>query len=528
MDVAQESGVATRTRCFADERLLFPTIMGGGCAVFDADGDGDLDIYIVNGNEVLPSTAGGTDVSNRFFRQESPWRFVDATEESGLGDRGYGMGATVGDIDNDGDIDVFVTNYGPDRLYRNRGDGTFEDATAASGLGVPGWSVSAAFADIDRDGLLDLHVVQYLEYDPSVRCSDNAGRPEYCGPLSAPAARDRLFRNEGGGRFSDISESSGIASVAMAGLGVVADDFDGDGWVDLYVANDAYANNLWVNQRDGTFVDDAVLLGAAYNLNSQAEAGMGVVAADLDGDTWIDLFVTHLMMESNTYYRNLGGQAFEDSTGKSGLGASSMNFTGFGVAAADLELDGDLDLLVGNGRVRRGERHENASVPSPLEDYAEPDLIYRNDGDGRFRVSAEIAPAFSGAIEVTRGVIAADLDADGDLDAVITRLEGPVQLLRNDAERVGSWLRVRAIDPALGRDAIGARVSVPDGDRTRVRTVTHAQGYATAGPAEVHFGVVGSPTSLRVRWPGGEAEEFDLPGLDRALVVRRGEGRSVP
>ena len=294
--------------------------------------------------------AGVAEPVNRMFRQDETGRFVDVTEHSGLGDGGYGMGVAVADFDNDGLDDVYVTNDGPDRLYRNLGDGRFADVTEQAGIDVPGWSASAAFLDYDVDGFLDLFVTQYVDYDGSLECRGDAGRPEYCGPKESPPLHDVLLHNNGAGTFSDVSVASGIAMARAAGLGVACDDFNGDGRVDIYVTNDAYANHLWINRGDGTFSEQAVLFGAAYNFNGQAEAGMGIVSADFDHDGNVDLFMTHLVSESNTFYRNLGeGRGFTDESGQSGLAATSMVFTGFGTVALDADLDGDLDLAIVNG-----------------------------------------------------------------------------------------------------------------------------------------------------------------------------------
>ncbi|MCH7572182.1 MAG: VCBS repeat-containing protein, partial [Planctomycetes bacterium] len=321
----------------ATGELHLPEIMGGGCAMFDFDHDGDLDIYLITANDTLPEAGIADHPVNRLYRQEADGRFTDVTAESGLGDGGYGMGVAIGDIDNDGHPDVYVTNYGPDRLYRNRGDGTFEDVTEAAGIDVDGWSCSAAFFDYDRDGFLDLYVTRYVDFDPRKRCSDAAGRPDYCSPKVFGPVADVLLHNNGDPGtpgFTDVSEQAGIASAAAAGLGVVCEDFNQDGWPDVYVANDLYANHLWINQGDGTFRDMAVIMGAAYNLHGQPEAGMGVVAADFHGHGQLVWFMTHLPTEINTLYRNLGGDVgFEDVTGSAGLGASSMEYTGFGTAA---------------------------------------------------------------------------------------------------------------------------------------------------------------------------------------------------
>ncbi|MEE8166366.1 MAG: VCBS repeat-containing protein, partial [Myxococcota bacterium] len=315
VDVTATTGVDFIHTTGGTGELYLPEIMGGGVAVFDADGDDRLDLYFTNQNGLLPKLEPSTTDVNRLYRQMPDGRFEDITEASGLGDGGYGMGVAIGDVDNDGDLDVYVSNYGADRLYLNDGGGVFEDATERSGIIIDGLSASCAFFDYDRDGDLDLYVAEYVLWDETQRCTSRSGQRTYCGPLSFRAARDHLLRNEGGGRFVDVSEESGIARVFAAGLGVVIEDFDHDGWPDLSVANDGYANNLWLNQRNGRFVDDALMLGAAYNDMGQPEAGMGVLAEDLDRDGRVDLFVTHLDEETNTLYRGLPGRTgFADAT----------------------------------------------------------------------------------------------------------------------------------------------------------------------------------------------------------------------
>jgi len=510
--------------------LHLPEVMGAGVAMLDIDNDGDLDLYFTCGNtDPVAGAVGTAGPTNRLFRRDAPWVFVDVTAGSGLGDPGYGMGVAVGDIDNDGDVDVYAANLGPDRLYRNRGDGTFEDVTARAGIDVAGWSCSATFLDYDRDGLLDLYVTQYVEYDPRRRCWDHAGRPDYCGPQAYRPVPDVLLRNNGDGTFADVSGAAGIASVACAGLGVVAEDFDGDGWVDLYVANDAQPNQLWLNHRDGRFVDAAVELGCAYNLHGQAEAGMGVVAGDMDGDGLVDVFVTHLGAESNTLYRGLGDAGFEDATGPSGLGSPSLPFTGFGTVAADLDLDGDLDVVVVNGRVVRGEPWPPAPDP-PWDRFAEPNLLYVNDGRGVFEPAGELAPALCAAAEISRGLAAGDLDDDGDVDLVVANVAGAPRLLANQAPRRGRWLAVRAVDPRLGRDALGARITVVAGGRRWSRTIHGGGSYLSSGDTRAHFGL-GDATSIdavTVRWPDGMLERFEVACADCAVVLHRGQGSELP
>ncbi|MCH8344799.1 MAG: CRTAC1 family protein [Planctomycetes bacterium] len=518
----------------ATGELYMPEVIGPGAALFDFDNDGDLDIYLINGNHGLPDAVVEQIPTNRLYRQDPDGRFVDVTAESGLGDGGYGMGVAIGDIDNDGDADVYVTNYGPDRLYQNRGDGTFEDITESAGIDVPGWSCSAVFLDYDRDGFLDLYVTQYVEFDPLLRCFDEAGRRDYCGPKSFPPIHDVLLHNNGssgGPGFTDVSEQAGVASVAAAGLGVVCEDLNDDGWIDVYVANDAYPNHLWLNQRDGTFREAALMMGAAYNMHGQSEAGMGVVAADFDNDSRFDLFVTHLRVETNTHYRNLGrGLGFDDVTGETGLAASSMEYTGFGTAALDVELDGDLDLVVANGRVNRVDPLPDSSLDPPWDLLAEPNLFYLNDGRGRFELIERPVASLCGLIEITRGLAIGDIDSDGDLDILISNVQGPARLYRNTSPRNGHWLVVRATDLGLRRDAIGARVTVFCDGRPLVRTITRGFGYLSSSDPRAHFGLgdVDRVDRIEVRWPDGARETFPATDVDRIVQVTRGTGMRQP
>jgi len=529
-DVTETSGVTFDHTTGGTGALYLPEIMGGGVAVFDADGDDRLDIYLSNQNGLLPRLDASTTDHNRLFRQRVDGRFEDVTEASGLGDGGYGLGVAVGDIDNDGDRDVYVSNLGADRLYRNDGSGVFEDVTAESGIEIDGFSASAAFFDYDRDGNLDLYVAQYVIWDDGVRCTASSGQVTYCGPTAFQPTSDYLLRNEGGGRFVDVSEASGIARVSASGLGVLIEDFDLDGWPDIYVANDAYANNLWINQRDGRFVDDAFVLGAAFNNQGRPEAGMGVLAEDLDNDGLVDLFVTHLDQETNTLYRGLPDRAgFDDATSKAGLGMASWHLTGFGAGAFDLDLDGDLDLAVVNGRVTLAATARETHLPPPWDRLAEPNQIYLNQGGAVFEPGGPEVGVFSSRVEISRGLVAADLDRDGDRDLVMANIQGAPRIFRNDAPRQGDWLQVRAVDPNLGRDALGARVGIERAGHTIWRTIRRASGYLSSGPPVGYFTLpLGEPfDSLRVRWPDGLEEVFPGGSGNRALTVRRGDGEPV-
>ena len=523
LDFVQASG--------AVGKRWMPEIMGGGAALFDADGDGDLDVFLTSGapnlgrgSINLGRGAGG----GRFYRQGADGTLVDATAASGLGNPGYGMGVAVGDVDNDGDLDLFVTSYGPDRLYVNSGDGRFDDLTDRSGIRVDGWSSGAAFCDYDRDGFLDLYVARYLVYDPEHSCTDAAGRPEYCQPTEFEGAPDVLLHNRGDGSFEDVSAATGIGAEADAGLGVVCLDLDLDLRPDFYVANDLDPNRLWLGGTDGRFRDAAPMLGAAYNLGGAAESGMGIVAADLDGDLDVDLFVTNLEGQTNTLYRNLGEEAgFVDATALAGLAEDSLPLTGFGTVALDGDLDGDLDLVVANGRVFAGRVREPVSLADPWNRYAEPNRLYRNEGDGRF-VPVE-ASGLDRPLEISRGLASGDVDRDGDLDLLLANVEGPARLLASAAPRAGRWLSVRPSDPARGADAIGATVTVTAGARRQVRHVARDGSYLSSSDADAHFGLgdAAPPVEVRVRWADGAVERFEAADVDRRIVVVRGAGDAV-
>ena len=535
-EITEEVGLDFVHETGAQGELQLPEIMGSGVAFFDADRDGALDLYLVSSAFDLGADPALDGPANRFYRQLEDGTFEDATASSGLGDRRYGMGVAVGDVDVDGWLDVYVSQLGMDRLYRNLGldaEGRvrFEDVTVAAGVVVDNWSASAAFLDFDRDGDLDLYVSRYVAYDPRVPCYDTTGQREYCGPTAFPGISDVLLRNDSAGgsiRFVDVSGAAGIDSVAAAGLGVAIEDFDGDGWVDVYVANDADPNQLWINQGNGTFVDEGLTLGASVNALGAAEAGMGVVAADLDGDSGVDLFMTHLENESNTLYRNLGqGLGFEDASAGSGLAISSSPYTGFGTAAFDVELDGDLDLVVANGRVLRGPLLPG-ELEAPWDDYAEPDLFYRNEGTAgapRFELD-EKAAGFLSRVEVSRGLAVGDVDRDGDLDLVVTRAQGPARLYSNEAPREGSWLVVEALDG--GAPALGATVVLEAGGRSVRRSLQGGSSYLSSSEPVAHFGLgeIESVERLEVTWGDGSQEFFPVPGLDRRLVVTKGEGES--
>jgi hypothetical protein len=517
----------------------FPEMTGQGCALLDYDGDGDLDAYLVQGAllagdamaEALFPWAGEEPPRGRLYRNDpvrladGSWepRFVDVTEASGLAATGHGMGVATGDYDGDGDLDLYLTSYGPNQLWENGGDGTFTDVTAAAGVDDPRWSVSAAFLDYDRDGRLDLYVVNYLDFDVATnpRCFTPSSRRDYCGPADFPPVPDRLFRNRGDGSFEDVSGASGIGRARGPGLGVVAADLDGDGWTDLFVANDGQVNFLWRNQGPGpkggpggvTFRDEALLAGVALNREGRAEASMGVDAGDFDADGDLDLFLTHLAGETNTLYVNDGSGLFEDRTLESGLGAPSFPFTSFGTGWIDFDNDGWLDLLVVSGAVRVLEEQARAGDRYPLKQRKQ---LFRNvaadGGRRRFEeVGAEAGEVFAVA-EVSRGAAFGDVDRDGDADALLATNNGPARLLVNGVgrapDRARPWLALELLGPS-GGPAIGALVEVARaGAPALLRRVRTDGSYASASDPRVVVGLGGEAelAEVRVRWPDGRRE----------------------
>jgi hypothetical protein len=521
VEITAETGLDVRHHAGPQDDYPMPAVMGGGAAVFDYDGDGDLDLYFVDyGESGSERSETGRD---RLYRRGDDGRYADVTREAGLGDPGRGMGCAVGDVDNDGDLDLFVSNWGPDTLWRNDGDGTFTDVSEAAGIGDPGFGTSATFLDYDRDGLLDLFVARYVAFDPDLRCAQEGGRRDYCGPTQFEGLHDLLYHGEGGGRFRDASREAGIAAVADAGLGVVAADLDDDGWIDLYVANDADPNHLWINRRDGTFEERAMVLGAAFNEYGVAEAGMGVAAGDVDDDGDLDLFLTHLIGETNTLYRNVGVDGFEDATAASGLGPPGLPYTGFGTALVDLDNDGDLDTAVVNGGVKRRPEVLAQRAGAFWRHYAEPNLLFRNGGDGRFAALGHWGP-----VEVGRGLFPFDHDRDGDLDLLTTAIDGPARLHRVDGGEAAAWIEIRALDPALRREALGAKVTVHAAGRRWVRHAIPAGGYLTSGHGWIHLGLgdAAAVDRFEVRWPDGSEEAFDGARARQVVELRRGEGRA--
>ena len=529
-------------------RLYYVETLGGGAALLDADGDGDLDLYLVQGH-VLEPGAGVEQatfpprhplpLTDRLYRNEleagkpGTLRFSDVTARSGLeGTTGYGMGAVAGDFDNDGDPDLYVANFGPNQLLRNRGDGTFEDATRAAGVEDPLWTVATAWIDVDRDGWLDLFVSDYVAFRIAAHrpCHAPSGEVDYCGPIAYDAEPDRLYRNRGDGTFENVTLGVGLDAAHGSALGVVTADFDLDGWPDVYVANDELPNQLWMNRGGKRFEDLSLLAGAAVNLDGLAESSMGVDAADVDGDGDEDLFMTHLGGQTNTFYLNDGDGFFEDATLAAGLGAPSLARTGFGTAFLDVDNDGLLDLVVVNGAVKAIEELLRRGDPYPLH---EPNQLYRNLGGGRFEDATDRGgPAFE-VSRVSRGAAIGDLDRDGDTDLVVANNAGPAEVLLNRIGQRAAWVGLEVLEPVgdgRTRPALGARVGlVRSGRPTLWRRVRTDGSYTASNDPSLLFGLGDEARieKVRVEWVGNPAEEWtDVEaGGWRRLV--RGEGRVV-
>jgi hypothetical protein len=516
----------------ASGQYYMPEVMGAGVALFDYDNDGDLDVFLVQGGPSLEGTRT-SGPGCRLFRNDltvgadgkRTLHFTDVTERAGLALRTYGMGAAVGDYDNDGNLDLYVTSIGADTLFRNNGNGTFTDVTREAGVSDPLWSTSAAFVDYDRDGNLDLFVANYLDFSPASNkvCHEAGGLRDYCSPRAYRPVPDRLYHNEGGGRFKDVTEASGVTKADGAGLGVSTGDYNGDGWLDLFVANDATPNQLWINKHDGTFADEGLLSGVALNAAGNPEGSMGIASGDFDRDGDEDLFVTNIIGETFALYVNDGHANFEDARVRAGLATPTAAFTGFGTDWFDYDNDGWPDLFVANGAVNIVEAQRGQPLPFKMRNQ-----LFHNGG-GRFQESsADGGPAFARA-EISRGAAFGDIDNDGDVDVVVTNNGGPVRLLLNQSERTDHWVEISARQDRANRFAFGAWIGVELAGATpstvwrRVRT---DGSYLSASDTRVHFGLgaASSIAAVVVQWPDGQRERFTGLAVDRVVTLRRGAG----
>jgi hypothetical protein len=514
---------------------FMPESIGSGGALFDFDNDGRLDIYLVH--NALPNSES----KNRLYRQGADGRFHDVSEGSGLDVTGYGMGVAAGDVNNDGLPDLLLAEYGKTRLFHNRGGGRFEDVTSKTGIDNMRWGTAAAFFDYDRDGWLDLVIVNYVDYSHTVKCYDTRGMPEYCGPQGIQGTASRLYHNlgksDGSVRFEDVSVTSGLARKTGASLGVFCADFDGDHWPDIFIADDGMPNRLYINQRNGTFNEEAVQRGIAYNAFGSPAANMGIACGDIDSDGLFDIFITHLSWEQHGLWKQGPVGLFQDKTAATGLGNLARRGTGFGTLLADFDCDGALDLAMVNGRIKRGTDSSAAgkadgkaylkSTDPFWRPYAERNHLLANDGSGQFRDISDANPAFCGQDAVGRGLACGDVDNDGDLDLLVMNTGGPTQLFRNVATNRGHWLVVRAIDPALGgRDTYGAEITLKAGPRQWRRLIQPGYSFLVSNDPRVHFGLgeIKEFNGIEVVWPDGVLERFAGGRSNRLVVLRKGTG----
>jgi enediyne biosynthesis protein E4 len=525
-DIRPDSGVDFVHVSGMTPEKLFPTANGSGVAVFDFNGDGKLDLYFATGN-VLPLPAMPA-ANNRLYKNLGGGKFVDMTEQSGLGFRGYCHGITVGDIDNDGDPDLFLSNYGGDALFVNNGDGTFTEVGRAAGIYRPGtWSSSAAFLDHDGDGDLDLYVSRYGDWEyprDDQFCGDEARKiRRYCPPATLKPVKHTLFRNNGDRTFTDITDTAGLGRSDGHGFAAVAADLDGDGKTDIYVANDRDPHFLYLNNGNGTFRDVSEDSGAAFDIEGQAQAGMGVDAEDVDGDGRPELFVTNFADEYNTLYRNLGRGYFLDATANFGLAVDGISWIGWGCVLADFDNDGWPDIVVANAEI-----DDNAeSLGKPLG-YGQPPLLYWNQGGRRFGLATAGAGAYFEGRHLGHGLAVGDLDEDGDLDLVISHKDGPPAILRNDTPTGNFWIRFDVVGTRGSRDAVGTRVEIEAGGRVINRQKKSGYSLMSAHDPRILVGLGAADvvSHVTIRWPSGVTSTLEHPAVRRTHEIV--EPRSRP
>ncbi len=508
VDITGETGIVF-VHSFGDEELSnIVESSGAGCVFFDFDNDGDLDIYLVNGRylETVSSVRGrhlAGKLENALYRNNGDGTFTDVSDAAGVGDTGFGMAAVAADYDNDGDRDLFVTNYDRDTLYRNDGDGTFTDVTQEAGVGSELWSVGASFFDADGDGLLDLYVGGYLVFDPEYR--NYFAAEAFPGPLAYRGQKDILYHNNGDGTFTDVAKEAGVGTANGRAMGVSVGDIDDDGDSDIFVANDGMENFLYRNRGDGTFENIALRTGTAFGQNGEATSAMGPEFGDFDGDGLVDLLVPD--MRYGCLYRNTGDGFFEEKSAEAGLAAVLGQYTSWSGNFFDFDNDGMLDIFIVNGDAHHLEPEE--------------DILFRGVGGGRF---ADVSSSSGAAFEtkgMSRGSAVGDIDNDGDLDLLVLNLNGPARLLRNDGGNRGNWLMVRTIGTESNRDGIGARVRLTAGGVTQVREIRSSSGYLSQSDPRAHFGLGSARTVDRVeiRWPSGRVSTIQNLKANQILTV---------
>jgi hypothetical protein len=512
------AGVNFQHRSGARGKRVMIEQLGGGVAVFDYDGDGRQDLYFIDSGEVPAKTSEQAPGGNKLLRNLGGWRFEEVTEKAGAAGRGYMMGAVVGDYDNDGDNDVYITAYGSNTLLQNQGDGTFRDVTAQAGCDDQRWSSGAAFVDFDRDGKLDLFVQNYLDFRvENHRPHQTSGFDSYAPPDLFDPVSCSLFRNKGDGTFENASARTGIAQHRAKGLGVLTGDFDDDGSSEIYCANDSTPNFLFHLVDGQRFEELGLQSGSGYGSDGLEEAGMGVDAGDLDGNGKLDIIVTNFHKEPNSIYRNEGGLDFTEISERTGTASAARRMLGFGVRLVDLDHDGVLDMVVSNGHV-----YDNAAQIDPPATWAQPALLFRGLGGARFEDVFAGQTAEFRRPRVGRGLAAGDLDDDGDQDLVFMTLGGRAEVFENEGGEKRAWLTVRCVGTKRDSTAIGARVEVLAGGVKRLNDVRSGGSYLSQSDLRVHFGLgeLERVERVSVRWPDGVVEEaLDVPTRQHLVFV---------
>ena len=522
VDVTQEVGIHWTHIDGRSGQKYFMETLGSGAAFFDYDADGDADLYFVNGAP-LPGYVAKEIPTNCLYQNNGDGTFTDVTEIAGVGDTGYGHGCAVGDYNNDGQLDLYVTNYGTNRLYRNNGDGTFTDVAEVAGVTEARWSSSCAFADYDRDGHLDLYVVNYIVFDIDENpwCGlKEKGIRAYCEPDNFPAQSDTLFRNNGDGTFTDVTKTAGVYNTTGKGLGVVWGDYNNDGAPDLYVANDSTENFFYHNNDDGTFEEVGFMIGVALSEDGAPENGMGTAFGDWNNDGWFDLTVTNYAQQTNTLYQNDADGFFTDATATTKTAQVTYPYLGWATAFIDYDNDGYQDLFVANGHL-----HDNLSELGQQGTYGQRNLLFRNNYDGTFtEVSETLGPGMK-LEDVSRGATFADYDLDGDIDIVVTNSNTIPRLLRNEGGNQKNWLQVRLVATTGPTDAIGARVSIKTGELTQTREVRSGDGYLSQRELTLHFGIgdYEQVDSIEVRWQSGMRQLIESVPANQVLSLEESE-----
>ena len=543
-DVTRETGITfVHTDGSSGHRYIVETV-ASGLALFDYDQDGDVDIYFLNGAPLPETNAVAAEVRKRteqsepsstssrrappprnsLWRNDGHWKFTDVTERSSLGDTGYSLGVATADYDNDGDLDVYISNFGPNKLYRNNGDGTFTDVTPKAGVADGDAKIGAgvAFFDMDNDGDLDLFAAHYVDFTyQNHRAVRFNGHPAYAGPLDYKPTAFSLFRNNGDGTFTDVSAESGIGKHHGAGMGVVCLDVEGDGDTDIFVGNDKSGNSLFINDGKGHFKETAGLAGVAFDAAGRAQGSMGVECADLDNDGLLDLLVTTYQQEPTTLFKNIGHGLFEDVTRSSRIGDGSLRYVKWGTGVVDLDNDGHRDVFIACGHL-----HDNVHLFDNTTLYECPSIVLRNIGGGKFINVSEKAGDGPAVKRSARGAAFDDLDNDGDIDVVVLNSRREPTILRNDSP-AAHWLGVQLIGTRSNRDGIGARVKLVAGDFTSVDEVHSGRSYQSDFGRRLHFGLGNRAKVDRVeiQWPSGQKDVIEAPLADQLLTLKEGSGR---